>query len=440
MKKLPIFAFAALSIGALSGLTSCGGNPIVDDKTDVSKPILVWAPAEEEQVIKAVIKEYNDKQTKETAKFNIEYQPVSEADGGPTLSKDPNVGGALVAVADDHISSLVEKETIWTLQGNIEKYTKEENASIAIEAASIDKKLYGFPISNDNGYFLWYNKDKISDEQAKSVEGLIAATKNADGTYKKDMKILFDLPNGFYSAAPFFSSEVCGTKSLSYHHEKVEGKTAVKYSVNWDNPKGAAAAESLSKLLVPEYKAKNWVTGGNDVIAAGFTDDSMCAAVSGLWMEKELSKLIGADKLGAIKLPTFKIAGKDAQLGSFAGTKLYVVNSTKPVAEQKAAIYLARLLTSKDAQLKRFELRNAIPTNLEALKVDSYKKNTTAGQKALLAQSEFAAVQSLSAEGKYWDIGKGIGQAIIDGKLVKDEHTNYATWTEFLKSQLDKLR
>ena len=46
-------------------------------------------------------------------------------------------------------------------------------------------------------------------------------------------------------------------------------------------------------------------------------------------------------------------------------------------------------------------------------------------------QNEFAAVQSQSAQDRYWDIGKAIGQAYLDGN---------EDWADFLKEQMDILR
>lgn len=436
MKKISIIALAALTAGTVASMASCGTKEQV--VTGVNTMIDVWAPAEEQAVIEKIIQTHNDAQTDDSAKFNIKFTAVSEADGGPTITKDPASAAALVAVADDHLSALVEKNLIWEVGGTVKDEIVNSSSEIAIKAVTNDGKIVGFPISADNGYFLWYNKTKFTAEDVKTLEGLVAATKDADGKFITGKKVLFDLPNGWYANSPFFAKEVCGSESLRFKVEKAEdGASQVKYTVNWDNEKGAAAAAAIEGIVKDEYTAGNWVTGGNEVISAGFTDGSMGAAVSGLWMEKQLEKAIGAENVGAVKLPTYKIGETTAQLGSFAGTKVFTVNKTKSAAEQKAAIYLARLLTNKASQLVRFRERSAIPANLEAQK--EVANNLTTGQKAFNEQLAFAGVQSQSAEGKYWDVGKAIGQAMIDGKRVVGENEN-ATWAEFLTAQLNILR
>ena len=61
--------------------------------------------------------------------------------------------------------------------------------------------------------------------------------------------------------------------------------------------------------------------------------------------------------------------------------------------------------------------------------------NVTKGQKALAAQNAFAAVQSKSAEGRYWPVGEAIGKAIMKNELPEGK-----TWSTFLKEQCDILR
>ena len=159
----------------------------------------------------------------------------------------------------------------------------------------------------------------------------------------------------------------------------------------------------------------------------------MIAAVSGTWMEKDLKVAIG-NNLAAAKLPEYHIDGKGYQMASFTGSKVYGINKTRPAAEQKVAAALADLLTGKEAQLVRFNTRQSLPCNLEAQKDKTYLDNVTIGGKALNEQNQFACVQSKTAEDRYWDIGKAIGQGYIDSNL------GGKTWAQFLKEQMDTLR
>ena len=150
-------------------------------------------------------------------------------------------------------------------------------------------------------------------------------------------------------------------------------------------------------------------------------------------MENLLAAEIGAD-LAADKLPEYHIDGQAYQMASFGGSKVYCINKTRPVEEQRTAAALAELLTGKDAQLVRFEKRASLPCHIEAANDPRYTEHVTIGGKALLEQNAYACVQAQTAEDRYWDIGKAIGQAYIDSQL------NGETWAQFLKGQMDTLR
>lgn len=420
-----------LSLVALmgAGLTACGGE---------SDDIIVWATAAEEAVVNAVLEEHNASAAAED-KITVKYVAVAEGDTGTEVAKDPSAKSApeLFLVADDHIYNLQSKNIIVDLTSAYGKKIKDNNTEVSVTGASYGSKVYGFPVTNDNGYFLWYNKDKVSDTQAETFEGILGAAKTAGG------KVLLDIANGWYAPTFFFSPDICGTDSLKFK-ENADGD--VVYDVTWDSDKAVKAFNRVNELISTkkgsegQYK-DNFTTGGNDEIVAGFKDGSIVAAVSGTWMLEDLKTALGSEsKLGAAKLPTIKVDGKDCQMGTFTGSKVYCVNASKTgdkAADKRAkAAKLADLLTQKKSQLIRFEKRATVPCNKEALQDKSYTDHVNIAGKALQAQCEAAAaIQSTSAEGRYWDVGKAIGQAMLDGNLG-----TYKSTKEFLTGECKILR
>lgn len=419
-----------LSLVALmgAGLTACGGGD--------SDAIIVWATANEQAVVEAVLEDYNAQAGED--KIKVKYVAVAEGDTGTEVAKDPSAKTApeLFLVADDHIYNLQSKNIIVDLTSAYGSKIKEANTEVSVTGASYGNKVYGFPVTNDNGYFLWYNTDYVSADQAKTFEGLLGAAKTAG------KKVLLDIANGWYAPTFFFSPDICGTDSLKFK-ENADGD--VVYELNWDNEKGVAAFNAVNALISTKTGAKgtyadNFTTGGNDAIVAGFKDGSVVAAVSGTWMLEDLKTAVGESKLAATKLPTLKVGTKDCQMGTFTGSKVYCVNAAKTgddaAAKRTKAAKLADVLTQKSAQLKRFAVRATVPCNKEALKDDAYTKNVNIAGKALQAQCEAAAaIQSTAAEGRYWDVGKAIGQAMLDGNLG-----TYADSAKFLKGECDILR
>ena len=53
------------------------------------------------------------------------------------------------------------------------------NSVGSVNAASVGGVLYGYPMTADNGYFLYYDRSVISDEDAKSFDTLLAAAEKA---------------------------------------------------------------------------------------------------------------------------------------------------------------------------------------------------------------------------------------------------------------------
>ncbi len=436
-KTLRLSVFAASVLLSAGALVGCGGTSSNTTDTNFEKTeITVWATAAEEEVINAVVKEYNDKQTDEKQKFKITFSAVAESDAGTTLAKDPQVTGApaLFLCADDHIASLTEKNIVAEIKGTRKDNIVANTTEVAVSGATgADGKLYGYPVTSDNGYFLWYNKGiEGIDKAVTSLEDLLALAK------KNKKSVLMDVANGWYANSFIMSPQACGVNSL-YWSTNADGKNV--YTTNWDNEVGVKVSEYIAGLLKPYYDDGTLVTGSNPEITSGFTDGKLIAAVSGTWMENLIKDTAGVgENTAATILPQYHIDGKAYQMASFIGSKVYCINKTQSVGAQKTAAALAELLTTKEAQLTRFEKRATLPCNNDAIKDPRYTEHSTIGGAALTAQAEFGCVQSKTAEDRYWDKGKAIGQAYLDGKLGKDSNDNAHTWTTFLKATMDILR
>lgn len=416
--KLMACVLATVSLGSL---VSCGDEVEAVETVEIN----VWATAAEEAVITKVVNEWNAEH-EAVNQFKIKFTAVAEGDCGTTLSKDPTVEGApaLFLCADDHIADLTSKNIIAEIKGERREKIEKNNTEVSVLGVTQKDAVWGYPVTSDNGYFLWYNKALVSADKVGSLEDLLAHAKS------QGKSVLMDVPNGWYANSFIMSPQACGTESLKWT-TNADGQNV--YETTWDNEVAVKVSEYIANLLTPYYADGTLVIGSNDVIQQGFAEKTLIAAVSGTWMEPTLKEEIGND-LAADKLPEYHIEGKAYQMASFGGSKVYCINKTRPVAEQKTAAALAELLTTKDAQLVRFEERGSLPCNLEAAKDKRYTEHVSIGGAAFVKQSAYACVQSQTAEGRYWDIGKAIGQAYIDSQLGEE------TWAQFLKGQMDTLR
>lgn len=416
--KLMACVLATVSLGSLA---SCGDEVEAVETVEIN----VWATAAEEAVINKVVAEWNADHDA-VNQFKIRFTAVAEGDCGTTLSKDPTVDGApaLFLCADDHIFDLRSKNIIAEIKGERREKIEKNNTDVAVLGVTQEEKIWGYPVTSDNGYFMWYDKSQVDATTVGSLEDLLAHAKS------KGKSVLMDVPNGWYANSFIMSPQACGVESLKWRTD-AEGKAV--YDTTWDSEVGVKVSEYIQKLLTPYYADGTLKIGSNAEIQQGFSDRSLVAAVSGTWMEPLLLEEIG-DDLAADKLPEYHIDGKAYQMASFGGSKVYCINKTCTVEEQKTAAALAELLTTKNAQLVRFEERGSLPCNLDAVEDKRYTENVSIGGAAFVKQSAYACVQAQTAESRYWDIGKAIGQAYIDGQLGGE------TWAQFLKGQMDTIR
>ena len=141
---------------------------------------------------------------------------------------------------------------------------------------------------------------------------------------------------------------------------------------------------------------------GDDSVLAGGIGDAIACGVSGTWVASAIQEKLG-DNYGCCKLPTFTCDGKQVQMGSFLGCKIYGVNSQ--TAYPVDSMELAEYLTSEKAQIERYNVLNYGPSNVNALADDTIASNLAL--QALNAQSEFAVSQMVL--GGFWTPAEAFG-------------------------------
>jgi len=202
--------------------------------------------------------------------------------------------------------------------------------------------LLGYPMTADNGYFLFYDKSVLTEEDVKTLDGILAAAEKAGKQFN------FDVANGWYLAS-FFLGNGC-TITLDENGKQV---------CDFNNEKGVEAAKAVAALCAhPAFLP------GDQNILTGTIGDTVCAGVCGTWVADAIKERLG-DNYAAAKLPTFTVNGEQVQMGSFGGCKILGVNTQS--AYPVEAMNLAEFLTSEESQLRRFEARGYGPSNINSL-------------------------------------------------------------------------
>ena len=130
------------------------------------------------------------------------YEEIAE-DFGAALSVREVVTKALEDARDAGVVKKSQEAavtvTVYEITRNKDKI-ESENLKSSVEAAKLNDKLYAYPMTADNGYFLYYDSSVVSADQAKKLDDILAAANKAN------KKVLMDVSDGWYLASFFLGA------------------------------------------------------------------------------------------------------------------------------------------------------------------------------------------------------------------------------------------
>ena len=395
MKK---FLAMLLAATLCLGMVACGGNPSDgeagnDDlgSLEGTYDITMWVS--EMDGVTEMTQEMIDAFEKANPGIviNASIEGVTEADAGAKVVADVATAPDIYCFAQDQLARLVQAAALAAPGKSAAETIKGANDAGSVAAASVAGTLYAYPMTSDNGYYMYYDTSIISEEDAESLEKIIAACE------AKNVKFRFALENAWYTASFFFATGCHSNWSMNEAGEF----NAVDDDFNSAN--GLIAMKGMEKL------AKSPCYDSNADI---FTDAGV--VITGIWNANAAAEHFGAN-LGATDLPSFEVDGKSYHLGSYTGNKLMGV---KPQADAKKAAVLSMLaqwLTNEENQMKRYELYQWGPSNLKAQASKDVQANASLA--ALAKQNNYGQPQG-QIHGSWWDIAKVLG---ADAKNAKSE-------------------
>jgi arabinogalactan oligomer/maltooligosaccharide transport system substrate-binding protein len=384
---------------ANSESTTAGGA----EKQDVA--LRMWGAEEDQtmlqEMIDSFIAEYSD-----YANITVELGVESEADAKDDILTDIEAAPDVFAMASDQIPDLVNANALQSIDamdqvlqayaGKSVADVESANSEGSVTAATYNDTLYAFPMTADNGYFLFYDSSIVSEEDAQSWDTLLAA---ADAAGKK---VGMTLASGWYNASFFYGAGF--TTGLND-----DGTT----TIDWNGTADYTGVEVTQAMLNIAGNSAFLAIADGDIsnqIASG----TLAAVVSGVWDATAAQTAFG-DGYAATKLPTYTVGDKQVQQGSVIGCKVVGVNAlSKNVGW---AALLADWITNEENQVKRFDERELGPSNINAASSDAVASNLAIS--ALAEQSEYGVIQSVG--GKFWDPTATFGENIAQGKLAVDD-------------------
>lgn len=407
MKKkiLALFMITAVITAALSG---CGNiqqetETVVEESAEeVTSEAAEEEPLESGKVTLTVWAEENNHEmlSKMIESFKKEYAgqadfEITLADQADSNLKDVMLGDIhnaadIFSFPDDQLTGLVAAGALEPVP-NAEEI-RDANLPESISAASYKDVLYAYPMTADNGYFMYYDKNYFTDEDVKTLDGMLAVAEAAG------KKISMEFTSGWYLYSFF-------------------GNTGLQFGVNadgvtnhcdWNSTEGAIKGTDVAEALLKITSSPAFISQADDDFAACLQDGSVIAGISGVWNAVAVKEAWG-ENYGAVKLPTYTCAGQQIQMASFTGYKMMGVNYYSEHKEW--ACKLAEWLTNEENQTIRFHERSQGPSNINAAASDEVGKNPAIA--AVIDQSQYGNLQRVG--NKYWDACTDFATTILEG-------------------------
>jgi arabinogalactan oligomer/maltooligosaccharide transport system substrate-binding protein len=407
-KILSLFLASAMVVGSLAG---CGSGDTASDTTasDDSQStsseasadavdnliaattdtvsLTVWASEEDQEFTQGLIDSFEEQYPDVT--FDIQLGAESEASAKDDILKDVEAGPDVYAFADDQINELVNAGALQEVSATYTYDVANENLSGSVEAASMNGKLYAYPMSADNGYFLYYDSNVFSEEDVQSLDKMCEVAAAAG------KKVAMICADAWYNYSFF--------KGAGY--DVTLNDDGLTNSCTWN----ADGATDVAQAIIDLGSTDGFENAADDAtIMTGVTEGTYAAVVSGTWNAVAIEEAWG-DGYAATKLPTYTVAGKQVQMSSFSGYKLIGVNPHS--SNIGWSMLLAEYLTNEDSQVARFEARGIGPANINASESDAVQASPAVA--GLAAQAEYATPQRVG--GNYWDPAATLGSILISG-------------------------
>ena len=410
MKKLIALLLACVMV---LGLVACGGNDAPEttgtpdagnDTPETTAPVAagseavtlkVWAPQEDQVDDSSWLNQMLKKFEAAHPEYQITWEKgvCGEGDAGNTVKNDPAAAADVYLFANDQLGTLIEANALAQLGGDyLAQVQNDVSATYVNTVTHTNGGVYGFPMA-PNTWFMYYNKDKFTEEDIKSLDTML----------QKGV-VAFPMTTGWYTGSFFMANG--GTL---YGEKGVDGAAGVQF--------GGAAGEAAAKYMIDLAANANFKNDADGLGKAGLKNGTVGAYFSGSWEYAELAEALG-DKLGAAQLPTANIGGEAKQMKAFAGSKAVGVNPN--AKNQKAAMQLAAFLASSEGQQLRFELRGITPAVTALGNSDAVKASIVATAENNVMANTSVAQPSIPEMSNYWTPIQTFGESIINKTTTAD--------------------
>lgn len=390
---------------ASGGVSESGnaGEATSENEETQTVELLLWGAQEDEELLSRIVDSFLEEYQGQ-ADFSITFAVQGESTCKDALMTDLEGGADVFAFADDQFNTLVAAGALEPVENA--DAVKAANLAGAVEAASIGDTLYAYPLTADNGYFLYYNKEYLTDRDVETLDDILAVAA------ENDKKVAMDWTSAWYVYAFFGNTGL----TLGLNDDGISNYCT------WNGTDGAVTGVDVAQAMLDIAASPGFLNTDDSGFLSGVQDGTVIAGVSGVWNAVAVEKAWGAN-YGAVKLPSYTCAGKQVQMASFSGYKLIGVNAYSNHYEW--ACRLAEWITNEQNQQLRFTLRGQGPSNINASASSAVQESLAIS--ALIEQSDYATLQRVGDN--FWDPVAEFGANMADGNATGDS----------LQEQLDKM-
>ena len=366
-------------------------NPLGREAENGTIKLKVWGPDAAQESLREQCNEFC-KTMSSYATIKIDVVPQGEEDPASQLLTDPTVGADVFGFACDSIDKLVGAGALLEVAGADKDFVVENNVEGSVQAATVNDKIFAYPETGDNSYCLVYDKSVVSEEQAKTLEGVLEACK------AQNKKFVMEANNGYYACMFLFTGGV----TIDGFEDDGSTQKFSAYNMNTATNTIMAFRELLSK-----YK-DIFVNGEVTKVVDGFKSGTVGAGIDGSWNFSYAKETLGTNA-GFAVLPTINVDGTPTQIINMFGYKLIGVNSSTKYPN--TSIELAKFLTSEDCQKDRAVDLNWGPSNKNVAESTLIKSD--AALSSILEQSK-NSVPQVAVSQNFWQPVATLGNMVVD--------------------------
>ncbi len=320
------------------------------------------------------------------ADLKVRLESVGEGDAADRVLESDEELVDMFVFAQDQLARLVTAGRLSVVSDENAAVIARANDDGSVSAVQVGDTTYAYPVTSDNGYFLYYDSSVVTDPS--SLESIIASCEAAG------KGVLMEVNSGWYQPAFFFGAGC----TLTYDIDS-EGNF-VSCNVDYASENGVRALKAMMALTSSESFENRSDTSSVTEIGA---------IVSGTWIAQEVQKVLGGN-YAAVKLPT----ADGFQMSGFGGFKMLGVRPQPNEHKQEACEALAMYLTSEEVQSARYNEVGWGPSNLNAQQSEAVQNDVALA--ALADQLQYCVPQGQYPDA-YWDLAKEFGDRVILGEF-----------------------